>query len=129
MTDDVSDDVTDDEPRRAAPASAGDADAVAPPSRALAILLAVVSAGCLVAACFSHRWLANRRAGDFGYSPLSYADCRWGCQTVSNFQIFDNASKIPFDEQRVGACVSDRRRSDVRRAAGRGGEPAARRRA
>ncbi len=100
MTDDVSDDVTDEGPRRAA-SEAGGADAVAQPSRALAILLAIVSAGCLVAACFSHRWLANRRAGDFGYSPLSYEDCRWGCQSISNFQVFDNAKEMPFDEQRV----------------------------
>src|SRR5262249_16229545 len=29
------------------------------PPRLVGILLALVAAGCLVAACFSHRWLAN----------------------------------------------------------------------
>jgi hypothetical protein len=72
-----------------------------PLPRSAGIVLAVISAGCLIAACFSHRWLANRRAGDFGYSPLSYEDCRSTCQVPSNFQVFDNAGKVPFEEQRV----------------------------
>jgi hypothetical protein len=99
MTDDI-----DPASRPTAPDGSVDSDAVspaAPPSRALALALAVVSAGCLVAACFSHRWLANRRAGDFGYSLLSYEDCRSSCEALSNFQVFDNASRMPFEEQRV----------------------------
>ena len=74
---------------------------VRPPRPAIAIALALVSAGCLIAACFSHRWLANQRAGDFGYSLLSYQDCRSGCQAVSNLQVYENASQSPFYEQRI----------------------------
>jgi hypothetical protein len=64
-----------------------------------------VAAGCLVAACFSHRWLANPRAGDFGYSPLSYLDCRGSsarCTAISNFQVADNTRESPFEEDRIG---------------------------
>src|SRR5262249_21273408 len=68
---------------------------------AIAIALALVSAGCLIAACFSHRWLANQRAGDLGYSLLSYQDCRSGCQVVSNMQVYENARENPFYERRV----------------------------
>ena len=79
-----------------------DDDPTAPrPRRALGIGLAVLSAGCLIAACFSHRWLANRHRGDIGYSLLSYEDCRSGCQVVSNMQVYENTSKSPFEEQRV----------------------------
>src|SRR5262249_18396415 len=72
-----------------------------PPRRALGIALAVLSAGCLIAACFSHRWLANHHVGDLGYSLLSYQDCSSGCQVVSNMQIYEIASESPFYEQRV----------------------------
>jgi hypothetical protein len=75
-----------------------------PAPRALGVALALVAAGCLVAACFSHRWLANRHLGDFGYSPLSFQDCHAGCQTVSNFQAAETANDSPFDEQRVSAA-------------------------
>ena len=72
-----------------------------PPSRVLAVLLALVAAGCLVAACFSHRWLANRRVGDLGYSPLSFQLCTPACTTISNFQVAENADDLPFAEDRV----------------------------
>jgi hypothetical protein len=66
------------------------------------VLLALVAAGCLLAACFSHRWLANQRAGDFGYSPLSYLDCRTApCTSSSNFQITKITQDSPFYENRV----------------------------
>lgn len=71
------------------------------PPRAPGILLAVVAAGALLAACFSHRWLANPRTGDLGYSLLSYEDCRAACRVVSNFQLYESSQKLPFDEQRV----------------------------
>ena len=71
------------------------------PPRAIAILVSVVAAACLIAACFSHRWLANRHLGDFGYSPLSYQECSVHCETMSNFQVFEIAQNSPFDEQRV----------------------------
>jgi len=85
------------------------------PPRAVGVLLALVAAGCLVAACFSHRWLANQRAGDFGYSPLSFLDCRGQgphlrapepaeCIACSNFQVAEIANKSPFDEAHVGAA-------------------------
>jgi hypothetical protein len=74
------------------------------PPRALGVLVSLVAAGCLLAACFSHRWLANARAGDFGYSLVSYLDCRAApCATISNFQIAKNTDNSPFYEQRVGA--------------------------
>jgi hypothetical protein len=73
------------------------------PPRAVGVLLSLVAAGCLLAACFSHRWLANRRAGDFGYSPLSYLDCQTTtCTTISNFQVAKNTRDSPFYENRVG---------------------------
>jgi hypothetical protein len=72
-----------------------------PPSRVLSVLLALVAAGCLVAACFSHRWLANRRVGDFGYSPLSFQRCTPACTTISNFQAAEKTYDLPFVEDRV----------------------------
>jgi hypothetical protein len=78
-----------------------DADPTARSRRALGIGLALLSAGCLIAACFSHRWLANRHRGDLGYSLMSYEDCRSGCQVVPNMQVYENARKTPFEEQRV----------------------------
>ena len=78
-----------------------DSPPVGAPARFLGIALALIAAGCLIAACFSHRWLANRHLGDLGYSPLFYADCRSTCQVVSNFQVYDNAAKLPFAEDRV----------------------------
>jgi hypothetical protein len=81
-----------------------DEDTNAPPKeppRAVGILIAVIAAACLVAACFSHRWLANKHVGDFGYSPLSYQECQAACTTLSNFQIVKNTSKLPFEENRV----------------------------
>jgi hypothetical protein len=71
------------------------------PPRALGIVLALVAAGLLVAACFSHRWLANRHYGDFGYSPLAFQECGASCETVSNFQVAEIASDSPFEESRV----------------------------
>lgn len=71
------------------------------PPRAVSVLLAVLAAGCLIAACFSHHWLANRHVGDFGYSPLSYRDCRTTCITISNFQVAKNTEFLPFEENRV----------------------------
>ena len=68
--------------------------------RAVGVVVALVAAGCLVAACFSHRWLANRYAGDLGYSPLSYRDCRAACTTRSNFQVVEITRSSPFAEQR-----------------------------
>jgi hypothetical protein len=44
------------------------------PPQALSVLLAIMAAGCLIAACFSHHWLANRRVADLGYSPRSFQD-------------------------------------------------------
>ncbi len=83
----------------------GDPDETAatarPPPRMLGVLLAIVAAACLVAACFSHRWLANRHLGDFGYSPLAFQECGATCETTSNFQIADIASDSPFEENRV----------------------------
>jgi hypothetical protein len=73
------------------------------PSRALGIVVAVLAAGCLIAACLSHRWLANRHLGDFGYSPLSFQQCGATCETISNFQVADIAGDSPFPEQRVSA--------------------------
>jgi hypothetical protein len=71
------------------------------PPRALGIVLALVAAACLVAACFSHRWLANKHLGDFGYSPLSFQQCGVTCETISNFQVAEIASDSPFEENRV----------------------------
>jgi hypothetical protein len=68
--------------------------------RAVGVLVALVAAGCLVAACFSQRWLANRYAGDLGYSLLSYRDCRTTCTTLSNFQVVEITQSSPFAEQR-----------------------------
>ncbi|HET7505127.1 MAG TPA: hypothetical protein VFK02_29110 [Kofleriaceae bacterium] len=79
-----------------------------PPPRALAIAIAAAAAGCLLAACFSHRWLANRHLGDFGYSLLSFQDCRTGepsaqpaCTSISNFQVVKKTQNSPFYEQRA----------------------------
>ena len=69
--------------------------------RAVTVLLAVVAAGCLVAACFSHDWLTNRHVGDFGYSPLSYRDCRLTCTTISNFQLAENVDLFSFEVHRI----------------------------
>lgn len=89
-------------------ALAGDEDDVAPltrpPPRALGIALALAAAGLLVAACFSHRWLANKHLGNFGYSPLTFQQCGATCETLSNFQIYDIASDSPFAESRVSSA-------------------------
>jgi hypothetical protein len=69
--------------------------------RALAVTLAVVACGCLVAACLSHRWLGNRYRGDFGYSLRSYEVCTPECASSSNFQVYENAKDFPFAENRV----------------------------
>ena len=74
------------------------------PSRAVSVLLALAAAGCLVAACFSHRWLANRHAGDLGYSPLSYQVCKPICTTITNFQVDENTYNLPFEEDRVSVA-------------------------
>jgi len=74
------------------------------PSRAGSVLLALAAAGCLVAACFSHRWLANRHAGDLGYSPLSYQVCKPACTTIANFQVAKNTYHLPFEEDRVSVA-------------------------
>jgi len=74
------------------------------PSRAIAVLLALAAAGCLVAACFSHRWLANRHVGDLGYSPLSYQVCKPICTTLTNFQVARNTYNLPFEEDRVSVA-------------------------
>jgi hypothetical protein len=71
------------------------------PPRALGIVLALGAAACLVAACFSHRWLANKHLGDFGYSPLAFQECGATCETISNFQVVEIASDSPFEENRV----------------------------
>jgi hypothetical protein len=73
------------------------------PPRAACITLALAAAACLVAACFSHRWRANPRAGDFGYSPLSFQQCGAPCTTVSNFQVYKISQVSPFTEDRVSA--------------------------
>lgn len=72
--------------------------------RGVGIVLAVAAAGCLVAACFSHRWLANKHLGDLGYSPLSYQQCEAACETMSNFQVAGIAEGFPFEEHRVSAA-------------------------
>jgi len=74
------------------------------PPRAVGVLLALAAAACLIVACFSHRWLANRHVGDFGYSPLSYQDCRTTCTTLSNFQVTKNTENLPFVEQRTSSA-------------------------
>jgi uncharacterized membrane protein YedE/YeeE len=71
------------------------------PPRAVGVVLSLVAAGCLIAACFSHRWLANPHVGDLGYSPLSYQDCRATCTTLSNFQVIKNTDQLGFAEQRA----------------------------
>ena len=73
------------------------------PPRALGIALAIAASSCLVTACFSHRWLANPHLGDIGYSPLSYRQCDAACVTTSNFQVFENANDLPFEEDRSRA--------------------------
>src|SRR5262249_55225545 len=74
------------------------------PPRLVGILLALVAAGCLVAACFSHRWLANRHLGDFGYSPLSFEQCGATCERMSNFQVAEITKDSPFEEKRVSSA-------------------------
>lgn len=88
-------------PDAASPSDDEDPTAAQSPRRALGIGLALLSAACLIAACFSHRWLANRHRGDLGYSLLSYEDCRSGCQVASNFQVYENTKETPFEEKRV----------------------------
>jgi hypothetical protein len=83
-------------------------DEVAPPPRpaprGLAIALALAAAACMVAACFSHRWLTNRHRGDVGYSPLSFQICQPTCVAISNFQVADSANESPFRAHRVAAA-------------------------
>jgi hypothetical protein len=71
--------------------------------RWLAVTLAVIASGCFVVASFSHRWLANPRAGELGYSPTSYEVCTPACHAMSNFQVYETASKEPWPEDRVTA--------------------------
>lgn len=78
------------------------AAAVRPPPRAIGIGLALIASGCLLTACFSHRWLANHYRGDLGYSPIEYQQCNAGCVTFSNFQIFEIASHSTFNDERIG---------------------------
>jgi hypothetical protein len=89
-------------------ARASEDDDIAPltrqPPRALGIVLALGAAALLVAACFSHRWLANKHLGDFGYSPLAFQQCGATCETISNFQVAEIASDSPFEENRVPAA-------------------------
>lgn len=68
------------------------------PPRALGVILAVLAAAGLVAACFSHRWLITDQ---LGYSPLQVERCSPDCTRSSNFQVFETASKLPFEEDRV----------------------------
>jgi len=63
-----------------------------PTPRGVGIGLGLLAAGCLLVACFSHRWLANKYRGDLGYSPISYQQCNASCATWSNFQMFEIAS-------------------------------------
>jgi len=74
------------------------------PPRAVGVLVSLFAAGCLVVACFSHRWLANQHAGDLGYSPLSYQDCRTTCTTLSNFQVAELTKNSPFSERRTSSA-------------------------
>jgi hypothetical protein len=68
----------------------------APP--AVGIALAAVAAACLLAAAFSHRWLANPYRGDFGFSLLSFQACAAGdCRTQSNFEIVSQAKEMHDD--------------------------------
>jgi hypothetical protein len=89
-------------------ARAGEDDDIAPvtrqPPRALGIALALGAAALMLAACFSHRWLANKHLGDFGYSPLAFQQCGARCETISNFQVAEIASNSPFEENRVSAA-------------------------
>jgi hypothetical protein len=82
-------------------------DDIAPPPRELpptvGVLLALAAAGCLIAACCSHRWLANRHVGDFGYSLLSYEECQGDaapCSATSNFQVIKNSRNSAFYQNR-----------------------------
>lgn len=79
---------------------------IAPLSRPLppaaARVFAVIAAAALIAACFSHRWLANRYIGDFGFSPLALKACPGtGCESTSNFELYEKAKDIPFEEARI----------------------------
>jgi hypothetical protein len=89
-------------------ARASEDDDIAPitrqPPRALGIALALGAAALLVAACFSHRWLANKHLGDFGYSPLAFQQCGARCEAISNFQVAEIASDSPFEESRISAA-------------------------
>lgn len=80
-------------------------ESIAPLSRPLppsvGRVLAVVAALCLVAACFSHRWLANRYYGDFGFSPLSFSRCEGVCVTATNFEVREISQASAFVENRV----------------------------
>ena len=72
-----------------------------PPPRALGVTLAAVAAGCLVVACFSHRWLVATNRAEAGYSPLEYQQCTPACAASSNFQVFRSTLNYPFEEDRV----------------------------
>lgn len=80
-------------------------ESIAPLSRPLppgaGRVLAVVAAVCLIAACFSHRWLANRHLGDFGFSPLSLQICSGPCVSETNFQVQDKSQETSFSERRI----------------------------
>jgi len=61
--------------------------------------LALVAVAALLAACFSHRWLANKYAGDLGFSPLSYQECYGDdCRTQSNFEVIEKFNENYFEE-------------------------------
>jgi hypothetical protein len=75
--------------------------AIPEPPRAAGIALALAAAACLVAACFSHRWLANPQRGDLGYSPLALQSCGASCTAISNFQVIKNTQDSPFADDRA----------------------------
>ncbi len=67
--------------------------------------LAIVATVALGLACFSHRWLANKYLGDFGFSPLSFQACNEGtCETASLFEVIDKANENPFEETHVSVA-------------------------
>lgn len=93
------------DPGSPAPEESESFERIAPLSRPmpawLGPTLAVIAAAALVAACFSHRWLANRHYGDFGYSPLSFQTCLATCTSITNFQVAEGTEQSAFAEDRV----------------------------